>query len=148
MSGNLALLFTRHLARPETILYRHATDAGWRDVTAGELARDVGRWQAAFRREGLVAGDRVALAARNGPGWVAIDIAALGLGLVVVPLYVDDNPENVAWCIANAEARLVLVDSARLARGLAQRPSAAATPRLVVLRSDEAIAPDDGAVAA
>jgi long-chain acyl-CoA synthetase len=148
MSGNLALLFTRHLARPETILYRHATETGWRDVAAGELGRDVARWQAAFRREGLVAGDRVALAARNGPAWVAIDIAALGLGLVVVPLYVDDNPENVAWCVTNAEARLVLVDTARLARGLAEHASAAPVPRLVVLRSDEALAADDGAVAA
>jgi long-chain acyl-CoA synthetase len=149
MSGNLALLFTRHLARPETILYRHANEAGWRDVTAGELARDIGRWQAAFRRAGLVAGERVALAARNGPTWVAIDIAALGLGLVVVPLYVDDNPENVAWCIANAEARLVLVDSARLARGLAPRMSdPTPMPRVVELQSDEALAPGDLAVAA
>src|SRR4029453_10839151 len=108
-----------------------------------------GRGQAAFRRAGLVAGERVALAARNGPTWVAIDIAALGLGLVVVPLYVDDNPENVAWGIANAEARLVLVDSARLARGLAPRMSdPAPMPRMVVLQSDEALAPGDGAVAA
>ena len=67
MAGNLALLFTHHLARPETVLYRHSTEAGWHDVTAGELAIDIARWQAAFRRAGLVPGDRIALAARNGP---------------------------------------------------------------------------------
>jgi len=138
MADNLALYFTQHLARPEAILYRHATDAGWRDVTAGELGRDIGRWQAAFRRDGLVAGDRVALAARNGPMWVAIDIAALGLGLVVVPLYVDDNAENIAWCVDNAEAKLVLVESTRLARALATQATAATAPRVVVLASDEA----------
>ena len=54
----------------------------------------IGRWQAAFRREGLEPGERIALCARNGVNWVAIDQAALGLGLVVVPLYVDDNPDT------------------------------------------------------
>jgi len=141
MAGNLALLFTHHLARPETVLYRHSTEAGWRDVTAGDLAIDIARWQAAFRRAGLVPGDRIALAARNGPTWVAIDLAALGLGLVVVPLYVDDNPENVAWCVANAEAKLMLAENIRLARGLADPASGAtmALPRLVVLGADEAL---------
>ncbi len=148
MAGNLAELLAPHLAHPETVLYRHATDAGWRDVSAGELAAEIARWQAAFRREGLAPGDRVALAARNSPSWVAIDLAALGQALVVVPLYVDDNPENVAWCIANAEARLVVVENLRLARGLRKAAGAATPPRVVVLRVDEALAAGDGAVSA
>ena len=148
MAGNLAELLAPHLAHPEAVLYRHATDEGWRDVTAGELAAEIARWQAAFRREGLAPGDRVALAARNSPSWVAIDLAALGLALVVVPLYVDDNPENVAWCIANAEARLVVVENLRLARGLRKAAGAATPPRVVVLRVDEALAAGDGAVSA
>ena len=76
-----------------------------RDVTVGEVARAAARWQAAFRREGFVAGDRIALCVRNGVSWVAIDLAALGMGLVVVPLYVDDNPENVAWCVGACRRR-------------------------------------------
>ena len=119
MAGNLAPALHATISRgPRPVLYRHSTEAGWRDVTAGELAIDIARWQAAFRRAGLAPGDRIALAARNGPTWVAIDLAALGLGLVVVPLYVDDNPENVAWCVANAEAKLMLAENIRLARGL------------------------------
>ena len=87
------------------------------------------------------------MCARNGPSWVAVDLAALGLSLVVVPLYIDDNPENVAWCAANAEARLIVVESARFARGL--RKAAAKTGTLapmVVLHTDEPLAADDGAV--
>ncbi len=149
MAGNLAELFSRHLARPDTVLYRHATDAGWRDVTVGELATDVARWQAAFRREGLAPGDRIALAARNGPAWVAVDLAALGLALVVVPLYVDDNPENLAWCVANAEARLAIVENVRLSAGLRKDAAAGALlRRIVVLRAEEALASGDGAVTA
>ena len=69
--------------------------------------------------------------------WVAVDLAALGLGLVVVPLYVDDNPDNVAWCVGNAQARLLVVENGRIAAGLAR----CATPEqplppIVVLRHD------------
>jgi long-chain acyl-CoA synthetase len=149
MAGNIAELFARHLAQPLAVLYRHATDAGWRDVTVAELATHAGRWQAALRREGLVAGDRVALAARNGPAWVAIDLAALGLGLVVVPLYVDDNPDNLAWCVANAEAKLAIVENVRLSSALRESaPGRPAPERIVVLRADEALAGGGRAVTA
>ena len=140
MAGNIADWFGQHLARPDRVLYRHHVDDGWRDVTVGELATRVARWQAAFRRDGLAEGDRVALCGRNGLEWVAIDLAALAQGLVVVPLYVDDNPENVAWCVGNAEARLLIVENRRLAAGLARLAAAEriALPRVVVLRGDDA----------
>ena len=51
---------------------------------------------------------------KNGVNWVAVDLAALGLGLVVVPLYVEDNPDNAAWCVDNAEAKLLIVETTRL----------------------------------
>jgi long-chain acyl-CoA synthetase len=139
MSGNIARLFTRHAARPQHVLYRHHVDGAWRDVTVAEVAALAGRWQAAFDREGLVAGDRIAMCLRNGVPWVAIDLAALGSRLVVVPLYVDDNAENVVWCVANAGARLLIVENSRVAAALAKNAGAAdALPKVVVMRPDDA----------
>ncbi|MFO1304290.1 MAG: AMP-binding protein [Burkholderiales bacterium] len=135
MDGNIALLFAAHLAQPARALYRHHAGGTWRDVTVADIAREIGRWQAAFRREGLQRGDRVALCVRNGPSWVAIDLAALGLGLVVVPLYVDDNAENVAWCVAHAEAKLLVAETSRIADNLRRVPGANLPP-IVVLRPD------------
>jgi long-chain acyl-CoA synthetase len=145
MAGNVADFFGQHLGRPGHVLYRHFAGDRWRDVAVGEIAGDVARWQAAFRREGLAPGDRVALCAKNGVDWVAIDLAALGMGLVVVPLYVDDAVGNVAWCVADAAPRLVIVENARLASGLA-RSGHASPPPMVVLRGDEALFPGAGAV--
>lgn len=138
MAGNIADFFGQHLTRPAHILYRQYAGDAWRDVAAGELAIDVARWQAAFRREGMVPGDRVALCVRNSVSWVAIDLAALGLELVVVPLFVDDTAGNVAWCVADADARLLVVESARLAAGLARPGMITAPPPMVVLRADGA----------
>jgi long-chain acyl-CoA synthetase len=137
MTVNVAQFLIPHFATPGKVLYRHHTGDGWRDVTAAEVAREVARWQAAFRREGLVRGERVAVCMRNGLPWVALDLAALGLGLVVVPLYVDDNADNIAWCVAHAQARLLVVESSRIAAGLrGVAGQATPLPPLVVVRPD------------
>jgi len=136
MTCNIAQFFSQHLSQPQQILYRHFVDERWRDVSVVEVATQVSRWQAAFRREGLVPGDRIALCARNGVTWVAVDLAALALGLVVVPLYVDDNPENAAWCAGNAEAKLLFVENSRIAAGLRATATGSFLPPLCVLRPD------------
>jgi len=137
MPGNVAELFSRHLSRPKHALFRHYVDDTWRDVSVDEVATLARRWQTAFRRHGFSAGDRIGVCARNGVNWVAIDIAALGLGLVVVPLYVDDNADNVAWCVGNAEVRLLVVENSGIAAALANVVGATRSlPPLVVLRPD------------
>jgi len=138
MPANIAQLFARHQGTPDHALYRHFEGDAWADVGVAEIARRIGRWQAAFRREGLAPGERVALCARNGINWVAIDQAALGLGLVVVPLYVDDNPDNVAWCVDHATARLLIVESSQIAANLANLADAQyRLPPIVVLNPDD-----------
>ncbi|OOY42686.1 AMP-dependent synthetase/ligase, partial [Solemya velum gill symbiont] len=63
-------------------------------------------------RENLSAGDRVAILLRNCPEWVFFEQAALSLGLVVVPLYTDDRPDNVGYIIEDAGIRLLLIQDA------------------------------------
>jgi long-chain acyl-CoA synthetase len=132
--ANIGEYFRQHLAARDKLLYRHCDGGEWRDVSAGELAGRIGRWQAALSTLSLAAGDRVAVCLRNGIDWVTLDLAALGLGLVVVPLYVDDNPDNVAWCVTDAQARLLVVEGTKMASAL--KAAASALPPLYVLRAD------------
>ncbi len=81
----------------------------WRDLTWQQMADRVASWQAAMLAKGLLAGERIALMLPNGPEWVAIDQAALGLGLVVVPLYVNDRGNNIAYILDDSEARLLVI---------------------------------------
>jgi long-chain acyl-CoA synthetase len=76
------------------------------------MAHEVARWQAAMRHEALQPGDRVAIMLKNCPQCVMFDQAALGLGLVTVPLYVADRPENVAHVLQDSGAKLLLIDNA------------------------------------
>src|SRR6266853_5769773 len=132
--ANIAGLLKEQLATPERILYRHFAQGGWRDVSAREIAGYAARWQAFLRAEGLAQGERIALCLKNGIHWVAADQGALGLGMVVVPLYVDDNPENVAWCLENSGARLLVAESSRMADALAN--VSATFPRILCLTAE------------
>ncbi|MDO9221246.1 MAG: long-chain fatty acid--CoA ligase [Thiobacillus sp.] len=106
------LFRTRVAATPDQVAYRQFDEVAgsWVAYTWVQIAGEVARWQAALVKEGLVPGDRVALMLKNCIEWVVFDQAALGLGLVTVPLYLDDRPDNVAYILDHADAKLLLVE--------------------------------------
>ncbi len=106
------LFRARAAATPDKPAYRQydAASESWKSFSWREIAHEVARWQAALAQEALAPGDRVAVMLKNCAEWVIFDQAALGLGLVTVPLYLDDRPDNAAWIIDNAGARLLLVE--------------------------------------
>lgn len=137
-AGTLDGLFRERVRRtPHGVAYRHYNEphANWRDYTWVHMERLVARFQQALRGEGVQPGDRVAVMLRNCPEWAAYDIAALGLGLVVVPVYTQDRPENVAYILAHAECRVLLFDTEEQWRGLrAASDGLAGVRRLVSVR--------------
>jgi long-chain acyl-CoA synthetase len=108
-------LFGERVRRsPDAVAYTEfdARTGAWRDYTWTQMDRLIGRWQAALQREPLQPGDRVAVMLRNSTAWVALDQAAMGLGMVLVPLYTQDRPDNVAYIIGNCGAKLLLFEKA------------------------------------
>lgn len=114
-AGTLDGLFARRIARtPDRPAYRYfdRNRDQWCDYSWREMGAAVARWQRALAAEELATGDRVAIQLRNCPEWVMFDQAALSLGLVTVPLYTDDRPDNIAYILEEAEVRLLLVQDA------------------------------------
>ncbi len=106
-------LFRERVSRtPGAIAYRNFDEqqSAWRDYTWAQMAVEVARWQVGLINEGLKAGDTLAIMLKNSPAWVAADQAALSLGLVVVPLYTSDRPENAAYILENAEVKILLIE--------------------------------------
>jgi long-chain acyl-CoA synthetase len=99
---------------PDACAYRHFDNRQqqWVSFTWREMREQVARWQAALLREKLSEGDRVALRLRNCPQWVMFEQAAMSLGLVVVPLYVEDRPDNIAYIVNDAQVKVVLFETA------------------------------------
>ncbi|MDZ7663031.1 long-chain fatty acid--CoA ligase [Thiohalophilus sp.] len=112
-AGNLHGLFQERVRRsPQHIAYRHYNNNSrqWEDISWQQMADEVARWQAALARENLEPGARVGLILRNCPEWVKFEQAALGLGLVVVPLYTNDRPDNIAYIIDDADVKCLLFE--------------------------------------
>lgn len=108
-------LFRERVRRsPEQVAYSEfdPQQNNWRGHTWADIALAVARWQVAFRQQGLVKGDRVSLCLENGIQWLIFDQAALRLGLVVVPIPVDEVAENQAYILADSRAKLVLLENA------------------------------------
>ncbi len=107
------LFLERVKCTPDTVAYRYfdSRQNAWLALTWMQMLDQMARWQAALLRENLAAGDRVALMLRNCPQWVMFEQAAMSLGLVVVPLYTVDRPDNAAYIINNAEAKVLLFET-------------------------------------
>jgi long-chain acyl-CoA synthetase len=113
-AGSLHGLFLERVKRtPQAEAYRYfdAQKNSWLSYTWLQAQAQVARWQAALLHENLQVGDRVAAMLRNCPEWIFFDQAALSLGLVVVPLYTVDRPENIAYICNNADIQVFLFES-------------------------------------
>lgn len=126
--------------RQYDIASQHWSTSSWR-----QMANEIARWQAAFDKDGLEPGDKVAIMVKNSREWVVFDQAALGLGLVTVPLYVDDRPENVAYIINHADVKLLFVqDKPQWQRLIKQDIDLGSLQRIISLkRISEDDEPDD-----
>lgn len=115
------LLLERVRRSPDAVAYIQydRRSAHWVEYSWREIGIEVGRWQAALQRENLAPGDRVAIQMSNRREWVLFDIAALGLGLVTVPLYTVDRPENIRHILEDAGVRLLLLESGEQLAALA-----------------------------
>jgi len=109
---NLAELLVERLARtPDDEAYKQyeSTARDWQSWSWRQVASRVSQWQQALAAEGLQAGDRVAVMLQNCGDWATFDLASQGLGLVVVPLYVNDRPDNMGLILEDCGASLLLV---------------------------------------
>ena len=115
IAGTLDGLMAQRVRRtPDTIAYRHfdADSKAWCDTSWGEVGEQISRWQAALAAEQLAPGERVAVHLRNSKEWVYFDQAALACGLVIVPLYTDDRPDNIAYIMSDSAVKVLLVQDA------------------------------------
>src|SRR5215471_7324466 len=65
-------------------------------ATGRQLLEQIGRARNFLRAKGLKKGDRCALLAANGIDWVALDLAIMAEGLIVVLLYARQAPTELA----------------------------------------------------
>jgi long-chain acyl-CoA synthetase len=106
-----------------------AQKANW-GVWGRGLLKQVRQASAFLASRGLRKGDRCALLANNSIEWIAMDLAIMAQGLIVVPLYARQAPAELAAMIKDCSPVLVACGSAELRDGLARELSDA--PEMVL----------------
>jgi long-chain acyl-CoA synthetase len=149
----LPAFIAEHLAapRPDALAERH----GGRTValSSTDVHRRAAALAHALRARGITRGDRVALLANNAVAWLVADFGILYAGAVVVPMFATTADDQVAFILADSEAKLLFVDdAARAAQLRAAVPNAPAVFALAgegpgtldeLVRAGEAQAGDD-----
>jgi long-chain acyl-CoA synthetase len=123
---------------PHAVAYRQydAARDTWTEITWRNASIAVDRMRAGLAAEELQPGERVAIMLRNGPEWVYFDQAAHAEGLVVVPLYVDDRPDNIAYILEDAGCRVLLVEGDEHLKRLAEIAERMPTVKRIVCVKD------------
>lgn len=129
---------------PQKIAYLEydKAEGRWRQYDWSEVGLCVGAWRARLAREKIERGDRIALLLANSLSWVGIAHAALGLGLVVVPLYLADNPENISYILADSSCKVLLCSSREKWDRIAGCNRCFAALESVIFLQEENILPD------
>lgn len=97
---------------PNAPAYREYDSASkdWRGVTWREIGDLVARAREGLRRDGFQTSERIAIMMKNSINWVLFDQAAFAHGMVPVPLFVDDRPDNVAYILKDADVKAIVID--------------------------------------
>jgi long-chain acyl-CoA synthetase len=104
-----------------------------RRITFRELEGRASTAVAALQDLGVEPEDRVALLSGNSPGFVEALHGVLRAGAVAAPLNVLSTPDELGAVLADAEARVALVDRAFLPAVLAVRDRLASLEQVVVM---------------
>ena len=134
---NMRYLFAAAAARTDDFIVFE--DERWPMPKVMELIGQIGH--SLVHDLGVVQGDRVAIAMRNSPEWIAAFAAITSVGAIAVPMNAWWQTDEMVFALADSGARIVFADADRLARLRAAEPGAVSV-QVVTVRDDPA--PTDG----
>ncbi len=118
-------------ARPEMTALRTIGDAV--SISFGEYSDRVRRLAGSFHALGVRRGDTVGFMLTNRPEFHLLDTAVMHLGATPFSIYNTSSPEQVAYLLADAGNRVMVVEAAFLDRALAAIEQADSVEHLIVL---------------
>lgn len=113
-------IFSQLQAAADTRILAEIREGEVTGVTGAELLELVRKARTFIAAQGLKAGDRCGLLAPNSIRWVALDLALMAEGLIVVPLYSRQAPSELIAMMKDCTPSLVCCGDAALRDAIAQ----------------------------
>src|SRR5215471_11636225 len=105
---------------PNRPVLREARDGEFVAVSGAELLAQIRAARTFIRRSGLKKGDRAGLLAPNSIRWAALDLALAAEGVIVVPLYSRQAPNELVNMLKDCGAATVFCGDEALRDGVAK----------------------------
>jgi len=134
---NLRYLYAAAAARTDDFIVFE--DERWPMPRVMELIGEISH--ALVHDLGVAKGDRVAIAMRNYPEWIAAFAAITSVGAIAVPMNAWWQTDEMVFALNDSDASIVFADADRLARMAAAEPGSI-TAKVVTVR--EGVAPAAG----
>jgi long-chain acyl-CoA synthetase len=112
-------ILSRLQAAGGRVVLAEAQLGGDRTATGSDLSGQISTARSFLRDSGLAKGDRCALIAPNSIRWAALDLAIIAEGLIAVPMYARQAPEELATMLRDAGPGLICCGDAALRDAIA-----------------------------
>ncbi len=83
------------------------TNGQWQTYSTAEFIDKINCVSKGLLKLGIKPGEKVCIISQNRPEWNFLDLGALQIGAVVVPIYPTSSEEDYAYIMNNCEAKLV-----------------------------------------
>jgi long-chain acyl-CoA synthetase len=113
-------IFAQLEAAGDTTILRELRDGQVIEVSGRELLDLIARARVFVASQALKKGDRVALLAHNGARWIAMDLAIIAEGFIVVPLYPRQAPAELVTMMKDCSPLLICCGDAQLCDAIRQ----------------------------
>src|SRR5947207_13309549 len=113
-------IFTQLEASPDITILQELRDGRIVSITGSELLELVRKGRSFLAAQRLRKGDRCALLAHNSIRWVAMDLAIMAEGLIVVPLYSRQAATELVAMMKDCSPSLIVCGDASLREGIAK----------------------------
>src|SRR5579872_4025037 len=113
-------IFSQLKSAPNTTVLQEIREGQVTGVTGPELVEMVRKARTFLASKGLKKGDRCGLLAANSIRWIAMDLAAMAEGLIVVPLYFRQAAAELVAMMKDSTPVLVCCGDATLRNGIQQ----------------------------
>jgi long-chain acyl-CoA synthetase len=113
-------IFSRLQSSANTPMLREIRDTQITASTGAQLLEMIHRARTFLASKGLKRGDRCGILAANSIRWIAMDLAAMAEGLIVVPLYSRQAPAELVAMMRDSTPSLVCCGDVALSDGIRQ----------------------------
>jgi Long-chain acyl-CoA synthetases (AMP-forming) len=113
-------IFSQLKTVPDVRVLQEIRDGRFTGVTGPELLELVRKARTFLASKGLKKGDRCGILSANGIRWIAMDLAAMAEGLIVVPLYFRQAPAELVAMMKDSTPALICCGDATLRDGIQQ----------------------------